>query len=252
MVRWGHGEGGGVTAQGGHCNGAGPGFDAELLSAPQCGGGGTSAHPSAAFRPSFTAIRAVVHRSEKPPPNRGVGGGVQDGPPSTTPPSLSASAPPPDSHGCSDGVTALTSEPNRDVTPHPVTTPHPPHPGDVSSHNYDIDLPLRRWDGGVGGNSSAGGAAWGHRRSRCWGGVRMFPGGAAETQRGAPGLLGRPRSRRPPRCWRYRRGGSGPWWPRTDPAPPGVPVEGLLPNTPPRPSRPRSSRPRATRWRKGG
>ena len=155
---------------------------------------------------------------------------------------------PPDSHGCSDGVTALTSEPNRDVTPHPVTTPHPPHPGDVSSHNYDIDLPLRRWDGGVGGNSSAGGAAWGHRRSRCW----MFPGGAAETQRGAPGLLGRPRSRRPPRCWRYRRGGSGPWWPRTDPAPPGVPVEGLLPNTPPRPSRPRSSRPRATRWRKGG
>lgn len=186
MVRWGHGEGGGVTAQGGHCSGAGPGFDAELLSAPQCGGGGTSAHPSAAFLPSFTAIRAVVHRSEKPPPNRGVGGG--SGRPTLHDSSITFCIPaPPDSHGCSDGVTALTSEPNRDVTPHPVTTPHPPHPGDVSSHNYDIDLPLRRWDGGVGGNSSAGGAAWGHRRSRCWGGGADVPGRGRRDTAGGSG-----------------------------------------------------------------
>ena len=94
---------------------------------------------------------------------------------------------PPDSHGCRDGVTALTSEPNRDVTPHPVTTPHPPHPGDVSSHNYDIDLPLRRWDGGVGGNSSAGGAAWGHRRSRCWGGGADVPGRGRRDTAGGSG-----------------------------------------------------------------
>lgn len=146
------------------------------------------------FSSSQRGVPSLLHRHprccaplRKAPTEPGGGGGVQDGPPSTTPPSLSASAPPPDSHGCSDGVTALTSEPNRDVTPHPVTTPHPPHPGDVSSHNYDIDLPLRRWDGGVGGNSSAGGAAWGHRRSRCWGGGADVPGRGRRDTAGGSG-----------------------------------------------------------------
>lgn len=161
-----------------------------------------------------------------------------------TPPSLSASPypPSPDSHGCSDDVTALTSEPDRDVTPHPVTL-RPPPPDDVSSHNYGVVPPVERGEGELYGGTAAPDVVGG----------ADVPGGAAETQQGGLRGSSAPRSRRPPRCWRYRRGGSGPWWLRTDPASPGVREGCRFPPPPPCPSRPAARGPaQPGGWREGG